>query len=190
MTTPLVLAIGLIVVPSIPSGKWGALKPLVTPWFKVLRVCSFSQSWRMYTPDANLSYTRGVVTGRSVTGKEVVLRGPDAVDRVPAGGVFFWNRDRDDFWTYQAAHVGAKRRSGNRLWYMRGWCVRAARMGHELRSVTLTRVNWRLENPLKVRAGKPPLRTPKIKEFRATRCDVGIVHDMILADEEAHRRHE
>ena len=183
VTTPLVLVFAFIVVPSIPSGRWGSLKPAVTPWLGVLRALSFSQSWWMYTPDANLSYTRAVVSGVTKSGEELHLRGPEEPSQVPVGGVFFWNRSRDDFWTYQAAHVGAKRRSGNRLWYMRGWCVRAARLGHDLRAVRLSRVNWRLEEPARVHDGAPEFRRRSLKEFPATRCDVGVVRAMILEDE-------
>ncbi len=183
VTTPLALALAFIIVPAIPSGHWGALKPVVTPWFGVLRTVSFSQSWRMYTPDANLSYSRAVVTGVTKDKQEFVLRGPDDPTATPVGGVFFWGSSRDDFWTYQAAHVGPRRRSANRLWYMRGWCVRAARMGHELRAVSLSRINWRLENPTRVHEGAPVLRTPSVKNFHETRCDVGVVRAMILKDE-------
>ena len=182
VTTPLVLAVAFIIVPSVPSARWGALKPVVTPWFGLLRKISFSQSWRMYTPDANLSYTRAVVTGITRDRSPVVLRGPEDPTTPPVRGVFFWNRSRDDFWTYQAAHVGASRRSANRLWFLRGWCVRAARMGLDLRAISMTRVNWRLEKPKNVLGGAPELRAPEVQDFREVRCDVGVVHSMIQAD--------
>lgn len=183
IVAPIALALGLVVIPAVPSDRLGPLEGALTPWRGLLRSLSFSQSWRMYTPDANRSYSTPLLRGTTTDGETRILMGAEP-PRPPDGGVFFWNRRRADFWTYQAVHAHPKRRNGHRLWWLRGACVTAAREGLTLRSVELTRVNWRMARPVEVAKGAAVLRAPKTRDFKAVRCDVGVVKTMIAEDEE------
>ena len=185
VVTPLLVGAALVVAPAVPRAHWGALEPAVAPWFDALKRLSFSQSWRMYSPDANRSYTEAVVWATQKDGARVLLQGdPEAA---PPGSVFFWNRTRRDFWGYRAVHTRPDRPHAHRLWWLRARCVDAARQGLDLREVELERVRWRVTPPAKVVAGAPPLRPPTRKNYKPVRCAVGVVRTMIQSDEERRR---
>ena len=178
---PLVLALGLIVLPGIPKGYAGPLEEAQGWWGGKLRVVSLSQRWGMYAPDParSHSYARTVAVyngDRRVPLEESERSSPGW------GTVWVSSVSRHDFWSYRVTHPRPGKPNRNRTWFLRGLCVREDRRGQMPLAIRLERSHRKFTPPDKVRAGADVLGEEKHRLVETTSCVLGRTRTMVEDD--------
>ena len=167
----------LVVVPAIPE-RWtgGVSSKLGT----MLRPLSIKQSWRMYAPDPQRAQTYMNLTARYADGTERELE-ETLQERAAWGTHWAWQKTRVDIWRYYAlAHP--KGRNDNRTWYLKGVCVREARVGEIPEKLVMNQIRRRFAPPEKVRAGSSGLGRPRQDLVTVQYCKAPEVLEMIEED--------
>ncbi len=180
---PLVLGIGIVVLPAIPRKHLPEpLAPVRERLDRTMRTLSLSQRWGMYAPNPVRSHSHPRFVAVDPDGTERVLLQDELTDD-PWGRAFWWTKSREDFWRYHAVHYRAKARNPHRTWYLLGLCVEEARAGHHPERITLYRLRRSFRRPDKVAEGKTVLIKRKRKVLQSVRCDSKTVREMIEEDE-------
>ncbi len=171
--------VAFVLIPNIPS-KHLALSSTMARWAKTV---SFKQGWQMYAPNPQRSQMYMNLTAVYDDGSERRLE-ETVAENASWDTHFMWDKTRVDIWR-QYANFRAKSRNNNRVWYLRGVCVREARVGPIPTKIVMHMVRRRFTPPDKVAAGKPDLGKPKRTFITVTYCKHPVVRDIIDADAKA-----
>lgn len=166
-----------ILVPNIPSKHFAPSSTLA----KVALQVSFKQGWQMYSPNPQRSQTYMNLTAIYADGSERRLE-ESAQENVAWNTHWMWNKTRVDIWR-QYANFSPKKRNNNRIWYLKGVCVREARRGNVPHRIVMHQVRRRFTKPHKVAQGASALGKPKRTFVTVQYCKHPIVLDMIEADQ-------
>jgi hypothetical protein len=182
LMVPTLLA-GLMVFAAVPRDELPErLKSPRERLSKVMRSLSLSQTWNMYAPDPQTGHFFMQLYAHDADGQTRTLE--ESWDAEHGWGtVWAWQRDRKHIWQLAVGrHVTEVNR--NRTWYLRGVCVREARLGHAIRRVEMYRVFRRIRPPERVAAGADLLGPPKRRKPGAGEgsCNVQIIREMIATD--------
>ena len=184
---PLLLGIGVVVLPSIPRKHLpAALEPVRERLDRDMRTLSLSQRWGMYAPDPVRSHSHPRFVALDPDGSERLLL-QDELTGQPWGRAFWWTKSREDFWRYHAVHYRAKARNPHRTWYLLGLCVEERREGRAPKRITLHRERRSFRRPDKVVEGKSVLIKRKRKVLQSVRCDSKTVREMMQEESEGGR---
>jgi hypothetical protein len=177
----LVLTIAtFVVVPAIPN-DWTA--GISSKLAAILRPLSLKQSWRMYAPDPQRAHTYMNLLARYPGGHERELEETDQ-ERGGWDTHWAWQKTRVDIWRYYAlAHP--KGRNDNRIWYLKGVCVREARRGEIPERIVMHQVRRRFPPPEKARHGAG-LGRPRRDLVTVQYCKTPEVLEMIEQDRRRH----
>jgi len=168
--------VAFIVLPNIPSKHL----PIAGEMSKLAKKVSFKQGWQMYAPNPQRAHMYMNLTASYDDGSERRLE--ETVQEKQGWGThFMWNKTRVDIWR-QYANFNAKHRNNNRVWYLKGVCVREARRGPIPKRITMHMVRRRFTRPGKVAAGAPPLGKPKRTFVTVQYCQHPVIKEMIEAD--------
>lgn len=145
------------------------------------RRISVIQNWSMYAPDPQRSHTYIHVSAELADGTTVPL--DEAIQAEEAWTTMWaWQKRRSDMWRY---YVVQKPGGGNpnRLWYLRGLCVREERArGVAPVRIVAERVHRKFTPPDRVLAGAPGLGEPTRGFVQAIRCNDWPERAMIAFD--------
>lgn len=146
-----------------------------------LRRVSLSQTWNMYAPNPSRGHAYMELSGVERSGEPVDFE--ENSDLEDGWGTTWAGRwSRRDVWRYTLVRR-INTTSRNRVWFLRGLCVRADRRGQDLKEVSMARVYRRIRSPKRVRAGKATLGPAKRhRREHKTSCNVPIVREMIAFD--------
>ncbi len=168
--------VSFVVLPNIPAehlpiaGKMAA-------WAKTV---SFKQGWQMYAPNPARAQVYMNLTAVYDDGSERRLE--ETVQENQAWDThFMWDKTRVDIWR-QYANFNAKHRNNNRVWYLKGVCVRESRRGPIPKRIVMHQVRRRLMPPEKVAQGAPELGKPKRTFITVQYCQHPVVKEIIEAD--------
>ncbi|MBV1861049.1 MAG: hypothetical protein KUG77_21710 [Nannocystaceae bacterium] len=168
--------VGFVVLPNIPSEDF----PLAGTMAKWAKKVSFKQGWRMYAPNPTRAQMYMNLTAVYDDGSERRLEETDQENQA-WGTHFMWNKTRVDIWR-QYANFNAKRRNNNRVWYLKGVCVREARRGPIPKRIVMHMVRRRFTAPPKVAKGRSGLGRPKRTFVTVQYCQHPVVKQIIEAD--------
>lgn len=174
------LVVGFFVVPALPGERLGPLADLKKETGEDYRRLSISQRWGMYAPDPQRAQSYPALTAVYDDGSKRRLPEYD-IAKQGFETAWAWDKDRNAIWRHHII-AKAKKRNRNRTWYLRGICVREARMGPAPQRIVMERFRKRFRPPDQVRAGKKPMRASKRLLVQTVRCDSQIVAKMIAAD--------
>jgi hypothetical protein len=110
------------------------------------------------------------------------------LERRAWGTHWVWDKTREDIWR-QYANFHPDKRNINRIWYLKGVCVREARHGEIPVKIVMYQVRRRFAPPQKVAQGAPGLGAPRRKLVTVQYCKKPDVLEMIEHDREARGRH-
>ena len=179
---PLLLGIGVVVLPSIPRKHLPeSLSPVREQLDRTMRTVSLSQRWGMYAPNPVRSHSHPRFVAVDEDGSERLLLLDELTDD-PWGRAFWWTKSREDFWRYHAVHYRTKARNPHRTWYLLGLCLQEAREGRHPQRITIQREKRSFRKPAKVAEGKSVLIERKRKVLQSVRCDSKTVKAMIEED--------
>ncbi|NVB40863.1 hypothetical protein G6O69_23695 [Pseudenhygromyxa sp. WMMC2535] len=145
-----------------------------------MHTLSLSQRWQMYAPDPTRGHAYPELIAYDAQGNARVLPESRLVEE-GWGTWWAWERNRRQLWEHIIVRKIDKV-NRHRIWYLRGLCMREARLGHAVERVELRRVYRRVRPPEKVLKGDALLGPPKIRKGRDTSCKVKIIREMIAAD--------
>lgn len=158
---PLALTV-IIVAPTLPG-------PVGVAIAEKTRTISVMQTWNMYAPDPQRSHTYLSVSAELADGTTVPL---DEAIQADTGwdGLWDWQKRRTDIWRYYAV-MKPDGANVNRMWYLRGLCVREERArGVAPVRIVAERVKRRFTPPEQVRAGAPGLGESSRAFVQAVKC--------------------
>ncbi len=171
--------VGFVVIPNVPSED----VPLSGTMAKWAKQVSFKQGWQMYAPNPTRAQMYMNLTAVYDDGSERRLE--ETLQENQAWGThFMWDKTRVDIWR-QYANFNVKHRNNNRVWYLKGVCVREARKGPVPKRIVMHMVRRRFTPPDKVAKGRPGLGKPKRTFVTVQYCQHPVVKKIIEAD--AHR---
>jgi hypothetical protein len=168
--------VAFVVLPNIPSKHL----PLAGELAKVAKKVSFKQGWQMYAPNPQRSQTYMNLTAVYDDGSERRLE-ETVQENAGWGTHFVWNKKRVDIWR-QYANFNTNRRNNNRVWYLKGVCVRESRRGPVPRRIVMNAVRRRFMPPGKVAKGRPGLGRAKSTFVTVQYCQHPVILEMIEAD--------
>lgn len=148
-----------------------------------LRLVSVSQSWGMYAPAPQRTQAYMLLTAVELDGSERALA-ENEIARDGWGTGWAWNKSRMDILRHAVGYFRSSKPNRNRVWFLRGICVREAREGAAPARIRMDQVKRRFTAPDRVRAGSPVLGAEEIKEVQVVGCEARIVQDMIAEDRE------
>jgi len=172
--------VGFVVIPNIPS-KHFALSGTMAKWAKQV---SFKQGWQMYAPNPTRAQMYMNLTAVYDDGSERRLEETDQENQA-WDTHFMWDKTRVDIWR-QYANFNVKHRNNNRVWYLKGVCVREARKGPIPKRIVMHMVRRRFTAPQKVAQGRPGLGRPKRSFVTVQYCQHPVVKQIIEADAVRH----
>lgn len=168
--------VGFVVLPNIPS-KHLPFAGTMAQWAKKV---SFKQGWQMYAPNPQRAQMYMNLTAVYDDGSERRLE--ETVQENQAWDThFMWDKTRVDIWR-QYANFNAKHRNNNRVWYLKGVCVRESRRGPIPKRIVMHQVRRRFTPPAKVAKGAPALGKPKRTFITVQYCQHPVVKEIIEAD--------
>ncbi len=168
--------VGFIVIPNIPSEDF-PLSGTMARWAKQV---SFKQGWQMYAPNPTRAQMYMNLTAVYDDGSERRLEETEQENQA-WGTHFMWDKTRVDIWR-QYANFNVKHRNNNRVWYLKGVCVREARKGPIPKRIIMHMVRRRFTPPQKVAQGRPGLGKPKRTFVTVQYCQHPVVKQIIDAD--------
>jgi hypothetical protein len=168
-----------IVLPPLPEAIRGTLGTKLSGLEHQL---SFKQGWQMYAPDPQRAQLEMNLTAVFADGSERRLE-ETAAEKYAWGTHWFWNKTRVDIWR-QYANFHPDRRNENRTWYLKGVCVREARVGEIPQRIVMYQVRRRFTPPEHVAKGAPGLGTPSRRLVTVQYCKTPEVLEMIEQDRE------
>lgn len=168
--------VAFVVLPNIPSEKL----PLGGDMAKLAKKVSFKQGWQMYAPNPQRAQMYMNLTAVYDDGSERRLEETEQENR-GWGTNFMWDKTRVDIWR-QYANFNAKHRNNNRVWYLKGVCVRESRRGPIPKRVLMHMVRRRFTPPDQVAAGAPPLGRPRRTFITLQYCKHPVIKEIIEAD--------
>lgn len=170
--------VATILIPVAPKWLVGNLgSKLATPLLRI----SIRQAWQMYAPNPQRAQVYMNLQAIYTDGRVVDLQ-ETADEKDGWGGEFFWSKTRMDIWR-QYASFHPKGRNENRIWYLKGVCVREARRGDTPHRIVMHQVRRRFTPPHKVAKGAAGLRKPKKSFVTVQYCKSPQVLEMIEADQ-------
>ncbi len=168
--------VAFVVLPNIPSEDF----PLSGTMAKWAKKVSFKQGWQMYAPNPTRAQMYMNLTAVYDDGSERRLE--ETVQEKQAWDThFMWDKTRVDIWR-QYANFNVKHRNNNRVWYLKGVCVREARNGPIPKRIIMHMVRRRFTAPHKVAQGRPALGKPKRTFITVQYCQHPVVKRIIEAD--------
>jgi hypothetical protein len=169
--------VAFVLVPNLPSED----VPLAGTMAKWAKQVSFKQGWQMYAPNPQRAQMYMNLTAVYDDGSERRLE--ETVQENQAWGThFMWDKTRVDIWR-QYANFNVKHRNNNRVWYLKGVCVREARKGPIPKRIIMHMVRRRFTPPEKVAQGSPGLGAAKRTFVTVQYCQHPVVKDIIEADQ-------
>ena len=173
-----------IVLPPLPDWIRGELgKKLSVLELKI----SIKQSWAMYAPNPQRAQLEMQLHADYPDGSERQLVESELEKRA-WGTHWVWDKTRVDIWR-QYANFHPDKRNKNRIWYLKGVCVREARRGEIPTKIVMYQVRRRFAPPGKVAKGAQGLGRPRRKLITVQYCKKPDVLEMIEADREARGQH-
>jgi hypothetical protein len=165
----------LIIVPALRV-EWAPLKNGISNVGGVMRKFSLSQYWGMYAPEATRAMRYIRVTAYYEDGRQEGL-----VENVEeASGwetQWFWTKRRTSIWRHRLTRDNATR---DRIWYLRGVCVRETRRtGETPERVVMEMVRRPVRPPHRVRDGHAVLGKRKVKPLQSMSCAAPVTRDMV-----------
>lgn len=145
-----------------------------------MRQVSLGQRWLMYAPNPTRGHAYQEFIAYDADGGVRVLEESELVEEGWSSS-WIWNRDRHHIWLYTIARK-PKEINRNRIWFIRGLCVREARRGHAVDRIEVNRVHRRMHSPEELMATGETLGPPRKSKVVDTTCHVEIIRDMIAAD--------
>jgi hypothetical protein len=145
-----------------------------------MRKLSLSQKWGMYAPDPARGHSYLEIIAHDVDGGVRPLEESQMVTD-GWGTVWAWKRTRRHIWQYTLTR-NIEKTHRNRVWYMRGLCVREDRLGHTVDHFEVSRVYRRIRSPERVREGAELLGPLKRTRGQDASCKVEIIREMIEED--------
>ena len=142
------------------------------------RLVSLSQSWRMYAPDASRSHFYLTLDAIHADGTREALP-ESALAETGWGTQWIWTKNHLDVLRHQVGQRGPDEPSLNRTWYLRGICVREAKLGKAPERIEMGRVKRKFRRPDQVRAGKAALGPPERVHIETVNCRSPVVRAMI-----------
>lgn len=168
--------VSFVVLPNIPAEHL----PIAGTMAKWAKVVSFKQGWQMYAPNPQRAQMYMNLTAVYDDGSERRLE--ETVQENQAWDThFMWDKTRVDIWR-QYANFNVKHRNNNRVWYLKGVCVREARRGPIPKRIVMHQVRRRFLPPEKVAQGAPELGKPKRTFITVQYCQHPVVKEIIDAD--------
>ena len=165
-----------VVLPNIPNEHL----PIAGTMAKWAKKVSFKQGWQMYAPNPQRAQMYMNLTAVYDDGSERRLE--ETVQENQAWDThFMWDKTRVDIWR-QYANFNAKHRNNNRVWYLKGVCVRESREGPIPKRIVMHQVRRRFMPPEKVAKGAPELGKPKRTFITVQYCQHPVVKEIIEAD--------
>lgn len=163
--------------------KEGRKKPQSCKSFIVdlFRQVSVSQNWGMYAPSPQRAHAYMMLYAVDSEGNKRELP-ENEIARNGWGTNWAWKKDRMDIKRHAVGYFRSNKPNRNRVWFMRGICVREARAGNEPVQVRMERVRRGFVKPHKVRKGKPAIGPETTKDVQVMGCKAKIVQDMIEED--------
>lgn len=177
---PLVLG-GLMLIAAAPRDRIPEAQRAQRDKLSVaMKTLSLSQNWGMYAPDAARSHFYLEFEAHDADGG-VRLLDDGRLAQEDWGTVWAWKRTRKDIWEHAIGRHFDKP-SRNRIWYLRGLCLREARRGYDLQQLEVRRVFRRIRSPERVREGAAALGPVSRRQRSDSSCNVRIIREMIAAD--------
>jgi hypothetical protein len=159
------------------EGKCRSLSAVVEDWERKI---SIKQGWQMYAPNPQRAHIYMNLTAIYPDGTERELE--ETLQEHSAWGThWLWDKTRVDIWR-QYANFNPRKRNRNRIWYLRGVCVREARRGDIPQRIVMYAVRRRFTPPEQVRAGKPGLGKPRRELVTVQYCKTPQLLEMIEQD--------
>ena len=145
-----------------------------------MRQISLVQRWLMYAPQPARGHGFQEYLAYDADGSVRVLPESDLTELGPSGN-WAWNRDRHDIWMYVLTRKPDEV-NRNRIWFIRGLCVREARLGHEVQHIEVNRIYRPMRSPEELLKTGETLGPPRKRKVVDTTCNVKIIRDMIAED--------
>lgn len=172
---------GLLLLSAIPSDKLPeSLQQRRGQLSAAMQKLSLSQSWSMYAPDPGKGHFYMELYAHDLDGTVRKLDDSRMAEQ-GWGTAWAWKRTRMDIWQHTVVRRIDKT-NRNRTWYLRGVCVREARLGYQVKRIEMQRVYRRIRAPERVAEGADTLGPIKRTKAQDGSCNVAIIREMIETD--------
>jgi hypothetical protein len=184
----LTLAASIIVL-ALPRGTGGSTLQELRAWLgHKVRKIGLSQRWVMYSPNPSRSIRLLALTEYRADGTRVRLPEYETAD-TGWGTHWWWTQSRRDIWQFYTT-LRPKKSNPNRVWYLKGVCVREDRdhPGNPPARIVAEGVRRAITPPAAVAAGKAPIGPVSRHRMQVIDCRMRAVQSMIKDDRERRAR--